>query len=258
MITSFTKNSTKWSLVGLAVILLISGCALTNAKTDVSQKGDNVIEYATQLKFAAVPTSELPAEKPEAGLKELKGTELELQISGKKVLVKLYQGTDSHDVYAFLIDEGQSYSIGLASSYSLLGINELIASDLTGNGQNELLISGDMGAAYVELKVIGYDAETKRWLNLLTMGTPKIVDLDGDGKSDLMAVSAAGSIPSYLLIYQWTQGHFEMADVVKQLGNVYTTLVEQDGSTLIQSGTDDAKKLFRYADGELAEVNTTE
>lgn len=173
-------------------------------------------------------------------------------------MVKLYQGTDSHDVYAFLIDEGQSYSIGLASSYSLLGINELIASDLTGNGQNELLISGDMGAAYVELKVIGYDAETKRWLNLLTMGTPKIVDLDGDGKSDLMAVSAAGSIPSYLLIYQWTQGHFEMADVVKQLGNVYTTLVEQDGSTLIQSGTDDAKKLFRYADGELAEVNTTE
>lgn len=73
MITSFTKNSTKWSLVGLAVILLISGCALTNAKTDVSQKGDNVIEYATQLKFAAVPTSELPAEKPEAGLKRIKG-----------------------------------------------------------------------------------------------------------------------------------------------------------------------------------------
>lgn len=33
MITSFTKNSYKWSLLGLAVILMISGCALTSART---------------------------------------------------------------------------------------------------------------------------------------------------------------------------------------------------------------------------------
>jgi hypothetical protein len=213
------------------------------------------INEEVALQFAAVKPSELPPAKPEEGLEKVKSAEL--QIGGENVLVDFYQGpgkpNEQHDIYAFLNDGGQTYSIGLATSFNLEGINEIIATDVTGDGQNELLISGVLGASYAELKVIGYDAQTKHWLNLLTMGTLEIVDLDGDGKPELVAVSA-GSIPSYVQIYRWNQDYFEMADVAELLGNVYATLVEQEGTTLIQTGTDDAKKLYRYADGKLVEA----
>ncbi|NIK21691.1 M56 family metallopeptidase [Paenibacillus lupini] len=46
MITSFKKHSYKWSLIGLAVILLLGGAALTNASTQ--DKGNQAIEDNNQ------------------------------------------------------------------------------------------------------------------------------------------------------------------------------------------------------------------
>lgn len=54
MITSFTKNSSKWSLLGLAVILLISGCAMTNAKTNIDNN--------PYIDSASVPSFPIPRE----------------------------------------------------------------------------------------------------------------------------------------------------------------------------------------------------
>lgn len=43
MITFFKKNSYKWSIIGITVLILLSGCALTNGKTTGDKKSNNVV-----------------------------------------------------------------------------------------------------------------------------------------------------------------------------------------------------------------------
>ena len=50
-----------------------------------------------------------------------------------------------------------------------------------------------MGAAYAEMKVLGYDTASQGWVNLLTAGSPRLAHLDGDGVEELGAFPAGGA-----------------------------------------------------------------
>ncbi|HHY37448.1 MAG TPA: hypothetical protein GX507_00705 [Clostridia bacterium] len=81
---------------------------------------------------------------------------------------------------------GDRYDLGIAGSYGLDGVS-VVALDENGDGKRELVVTGGMGAAYEERKIFGYDPVKKRWLKLLTMGTPWDDDLAHPAGRPLMA-----------------------------------------------------------------------
>lgn len=160
---------------------------------------------------------------------------------------------------AFLEAGGDVYELGIASSYGLYGVN-VVAMDKNGDGRNELVITGGMGAAYGEVKIIGYDAGEKRWVQLLVTGTSngKGIDLDGDGQKELVVVSG-GSLPGCVWIYRWNRDHFEMADVAKATGNTYAEIHVEGGRAWVEAGEwldgqEAEPHYYQYREGKLLEI----
>ena len=163
---------------------------------------------------------------------------------------------DNGTVYGFLEYEKKIYEIGEVGSYGVEDVDIGLV-DSTDDGVKEMHIEGDMGAAYSELKIIGYDAENDDWLLLLSMGSPRRIDLDENGSQELVVVSQ-GSIPSYVEIYRWNQQHFEGASVTEATDSTYAHLYYQEGAWIIEAGKvegNQAKKprFYRYDEGTLIE-----
>lgn len=219
---------------------------------------------AIKLEFTSVPVEALAPGQPEKGWEERKTVPLD-DVSGQgKAMVRLYMqpGPERErqgEVWAFLEAGGNTYDLGIAGSYGLTGVSVQVA-DKNGDGVKELVVAGGMGAAYGEMKIIGYDAGKKRWVKLLITGTPygKGVDLDGDGREDVVAVSG-GSLPSYVWIYRWNRDHFEMADVAAATGNDYAYLNVEEGQTWLEAGKwvgghPAEPRYYQYRDGQLLEI----
>lgn len=218
---------------------------------------------AIELKFAPEPVEELASGKPEAGWKEAESINLTGRIAEGQVDVRLYVENGKQEnflqgeVRAFLETEGGIFDLGVVSNYGLHSA-DIRARDVNSDGQNELVITGGMGAAYVERKIIGYDSIDKRWVKLLTMGSPDDSDIDSDGQDDVVAVSA-GSLPGYVWIYRWNKDHFEKADVAASTGNTYAYVNRLDSITWIEAGKWVADKpsephYYQYRDGKLIEI----
>ncbi len=170
------------------------------------------------LEFTPEPVEVLERGQPEQGWEKVKSIEVKDVAGRGKVMIHLYmkpgERPDS-EVRALLEDGNILYNLGTAGSY---GLNDLSveAKDMNNDKIKELVVAGSMGAAYGEMKIIGYDPAQKGWVKLLAMGTPNNVDLDGDGKEDLVAVSG-GSLPGYVWIYRWSKDHLELAGVPDNL-----------------------------------------
>lgn len=249
-----------------AVIILfaafITGCTGQEQASEKNEAPPSIAEQKKEevvsLEYSPVPVTEIKEGLPSTNMKKVKT--VDLYVSGRKVVVELYRGPESDDsqlIFAFLQDNGRTFELGLASSYDMEGLDRLESVDVTGDGQHELLISGGVGATYVEMKVFSYDSQSEHWLNILTMGSPKLADIDRDGKNELIAISM-GSLPPYVWIYRWNNNHFEQADVAKELGYVYARLVEENGETIIHSGTNDILSTYRYKDGKLIKISNSE
>ena len=142
------------------------------------------------------------------------------------------QGDYNQDqVRGILVSEKAKYDLGDVGSYGLADV-EVAFWDVTNDSEQELIITGGLGAAYRERKIISYDANEDAWVTLLTMGSPWDGDLDGDGHRDLVAVSN----PGYVWVYRWNGHNFEMADLVAATGNYYAHIVERDNEVWIESG----------------------
>ncbi len=263
-----------WRTLGLAALLCLGGCASANGGESASPSAASPSAVSPSGEAPANPTVGASGSGKSPGktvpldfvpvlvvpLNEVKVSDDALYrridkvtASGRDVEVRLLQDAEApNDIHAYLWDDGHAYDIGLVGSYGMEGVQEPRASDVTGDGAEELLVVGAMGASYEELKVLHYEATSGKWSNVLTMGTPAIVDLDGDGRDDLVAVSA-GSLPSYLQIGRWNEGRFELADAATALGSADVRLVRADGEPRIQSGPEGEPggRLYRYAGGEL-------
>ncbi|MEW8959455.1 MAG: VCBS repeat-containing protein [Moorella sp. (in: firmicutes)] len=270
----------KWLVVVSTVItlsLVLLGCAqrwtndrqldnkdstqVRNDNQKSSDRDNEEISQEIELSYTPEPVTALETGKPEKGWEEQKAVPLD-DVSGQgKALVRLYMrpGPDRErrgEVHAFLEAGGETYDLGIVGSYGLHGVSVQTA-DKNGDGARELVITGGMGAAYGEMKIIGYDAGKKRWVKLLVMGTPYGgtggVDLDGDGREELVAVSG-GSLPGYVWIYRWNGDHFEKADVAGATANLYANIDRLDGTVWIEAGKPNEPHYYQYRNGRLLQI----
>ncbi|MBO8168876.1 MAG: VCBS repeat-containing protein [Thermoanaerobacteraceae bacterium] len=255
------------------IMLLLAGCGrllktsdggrtwtyLEPRRDPAADSGHPTIE----LEFTPEPVEELPTGKPETGWKEAESVNLTEKIGEGQVHVRLYVEAGNSDTFlqgevrAILETDAGTFDLGVVSYYGLHS-TDIRYRDVNGDGRNELVITGGMGAAYGERKIIGYDPAKKRWVKLLTMGTPYDADIDGDGRDDVVAVSG-GSLPGYVWIYRWNKDHFEKADVAASTGNTYAYVNRLDGKVWIEAGKWIAGKpsephYFQYRDGKLVEI----
>ena len=229
----------------------------------VKEKDNNAVTKTIDLNFIPVPKEILNEGLPKEEWiieESIYFGDLSNQIEST---LHLYVNTISSDleagegaIYGFLEHENKLYELGVISNYGIDDVNVNLK-DRTYDGIKEIEIEGWMGATYSELKIVSYNEIIKQWENILTMGTPTIVDLDMDGKEDLIAGSA-GSLPPYIDIYKWNNDHFGKADIVKATESDYSTISQINGTWLIETGLiKDGKsyenKLYKYEEGKLIE-----
>jgi len=169
-----------WRTLGLAALLCLVGCASANGGESASPSdaspsaaspsgeapanptggasgsGENPAK-AVPLDFAPVPVVPLNEAKVSDDVRYRRIDKV--TVAGRDVEVRLLQDAESpNDTHAYLWDDEHAYDIGLVGSYGTEGVQEPRASDVTGDGAEELLIVGAMGASYEELKVLHYEA----------------------------------------------------------------------------------------------------
>jgi hypothetical protein len=180
------------------------------------------------LHYSDVSNEVLKEGYPKENMMFEKSISLEDLYDNDKVVINLYsdkileESVDSNLIYAFLEFKGKMYDIGYVSNYGLEDLT-IEAVDRTDDSINDIEIVGDMGATYIEMKIIKYNNETKKFVNVLTMGTPKTVDLDQDGSDELMGVSV-GSLPGYVDVYRWNENHFEKVEISEATNSTYVNL----------------------------------
>lgn len=234
------------------------------AKEKDNDKDNNFTKKTIDLNFIPVPLETLNEGLPNEEwiiAKSIYFGDLSNQI---KSTFHLYvDNTVSNDlrpgegtIYGFLEHENKFFELGVISNYGIDDVNVNLK-DITNDGIKEIEIEGWMGATYSELKIVSYNENNKKWDNILTMGTPTIVDLDMDGKEELISGSA-GSLPPYINIYKWNNDNFEKADIVEATESDYASLSQVDGTWLIETGLigvgeSSENKLYEYESGKLIE-----
>nr|WP_312576183.1 hypothetical protein [Sedimentibacter sp.] len=268
---------TKIFLIIITIMMILSSCR-NNDKNNVYTNDDEVVNNAEnkvennantdnsgkkviELDFTSVDKEVLIESQPD-----------EMWILGKsfyfgnipnqiesKIHLYVENSNDSYAkpgdgiVYGFLEHDNKMYDLGELSYYGIDSVDVNLI-DRTFDEIKEIEITGEMGAAYRELRIITYDESNKEWLNLLTMGSPKIVDLDEDGQEELIAIST-GSVD----IYKWNNDSFEKSSITKEAENVYASLYLLDNKWVIETGLVEEDKtsnptLYKYENGKLVEM----
>jgi len=236
-------------LISILLTLFTTGC--TTVQTEVASN-----ERIIELEFVPETVVVMETGEPETGWERVRSVSLS-GLGSNGVLVHLYMNTEEtymspNEVWGAVEVQGLMYNLGIIGSYGIDDV-ALEIKDVTGDGRSELLITATAGASYRERRIIGYDQENNSLVMLLTMGTPWEGDLDGDGREDIVAVSA-GSIPQYVWIYRFAQGRFERSDVTLATGNLYAFIDGRDGMFWIESGKPNEPQYFRYESGTLIQL----
>ncbi|WP_313343020.1 hypothetical protein [Sedimentibacter sp.] len=255
----------KVKLIFLTIILMLTACTNNNDDliqndNDVIENGDNTVKNVIDLDFTPVPKTSLKEGLPKEGWingKSIYFGDLPNQIEST---IHLYIDSNENPelrpgegtIYGFLEHDNKIYELGVVSGYGFHDIDVDLA-DRTFDGIKEINIVGDMGATYIEMKIIAYNEDSNEWENLLTMGTPTVADLDRDGQEELIAGSA-GSLPPYADIYKWNNDHFEKVEITEATGNLYAYLDIIDGEWIVITGLQDHEPtMYKYEAGKLTE-----
>ncbi|WP_429086236.1 hypothetical protein [Brassicibacter mesophilus] len=254
----------------LAIIMVLTACSQSdipnnenNKKGQWENQSEKNLDKTIDLVFTPVSAEKIKEGYPKKDWTEEKRIHFE-KLSGQiEATIHLYVDTNTdmgeqngRTIYAFLEHEGSLYEIGNVSNYGIEDVHvELV--DRTFDGIKEIEIVGGMGSTYLEMKIIGYNENSKQWASLLVMGSPQIVDLDEDGQEEIVGIST-GSLPGFVEVYRWDQDHFEKADIADTTDNTYANLYQQEGKWIIESGKwengkIEDRKFYRYTSGRLIE-----
>ena len=258
------------AIVLVLLMILAAGCAQANKSGQGSQSAPDATQSTEITNLCYMPVSTKLLEEGQPGENLIIGKSMNLDEVPKQIGAAIYlyvekglggMGPNTGAAYGFLAYEGKLYELGEVSNYGLEDV-KVEVSDKTFDGIKEVVITGPKGAAYEEMNVISYNVSTKEWTNILTMGSPLVVDLDNDGAEELVAVST-GSLPSFVDIYRWNQDHFEGASVTGAIGSDYAQVNNQNGQWVIESGRIENGKVempqyYRYEDGKLTGIGAAQ
>lgn len=125
------------------------------------------------------------------------------------------------------------------------------------NGKQEYQVIGGIGTPFTEWTTLGYDKDNGRLISIPTIGRPQIVDLDHDGKYELVAVFDGTHLnPPNVYILRGNNGNFEIADIIKVTGSQYAKLYENENKTvLIEAGkNNDESHFYSYKDVKFLKI----
>lgn len=233
-------------------------------KEDVKKEDRDEKDRKTNKFFKAQPVVELKKGEPAEGWVLSQDLTVKGVGDREQITIKLYVKPDisasssktaTGEVMAFLNDGKDLYEIGIISQYGLIG-TQVESQDVNNDRIGEIVIKGQMGSSSVMFRVIGLESASGKWVQLLDTDYTEIMDLDLDGRNELVTTSV-GSLPSYVWIYRWNQDHFEKMDVAEATGNEYARILNGGtGIIRIESGVKDRKHFYVYKDGELIEEQT--
>lgn len=217
------------------------------------------VKESIELKFTPVPKQKMKIGQSIDNIIKIENIEV------NEILSKIYFYTDTNrgkgnneEIFASLEYKGKLYDIGLVSSYGIDSI-EIETRDRNFDNKEEIEIIGKLGASYTEMKIISYNEKDQQWENILTMGSPKIVDLNEDSREELVAVSM-GSNPSYVDIYLWNEDHFKKISVAEVTQSDYARLYEDEEGWIIEAKKIESEKptvtkFYKYKEEKLIQLN---
>ncbi len=234
-------------------------------KDDNKKEDDNKKVVIKSKFFKAEPTVGLKKATPPEGWSLSEDVVVKDAGNREQIIIKLYLniGTTptssskplTGEVLAFLEDGKDLYEIGNISNYGIIK-TEIISQDLNKDGINEIVIKGQLGASSSLFKVIGLEATSGKWVQLLDTNHTEVIDLDADGYMELVTTSV-GSLPPFVFIYMWYGDHYEKLDVAEATGNEYANLINRGtGNIVFESGNKNSKHFYSYKNGELIEEQT--
>ena len=255
-----------FGFLGKSLVYPDDSQVISDFNTYLDEKAKEKENFAAKktidLTFAPVPREALKEGIPDEGWTKAKSIyfgNLENQVEST---LHLYIDNEGNAdlrpgegiIYGFIEHSGRFFEIGIVSYYGIDNVDVNLA-DRNYDGIKEIEIVGDMGATYIEMKIISYNESNRQWENLLTMGSPEIIDLDNDGRDELIAVSA-GSLPTFVDIYKWNNDGFEKADISEATESDFASLYISKDEWIIETGIIvDGKAprtaLYKYKDGKL-------
>jgi hypothetical protein len=260
MIRALKKNSHKCYLLGLAVILLISGCGLTNDMIDNNPKQTNTASTQTdrtetekqdviELSFELIETSE-----PQPGTPGEDWIVTKEQTIGDTAIILYKDGSGSAFDTAYARYAGNSYMLSSVYNPETVRIQPLECEF----GGIQLI--GGVGSDQTAWDILGVNKEGK-FVMFTMIGRPELADLDGDGTQQLVAAFEGAHLDfPNVEIVRVKDGHLESAKVINGPGGMddpqYAHLLNDNGSYLIEIGKvreDGLGRQYRYGNGRLVQ-----
>ncbi len=231
----------------LIILLLLIGC--NSAEIPEAPEEESSSEKEIALSFEPQPIAELDYIDYNENWQIIEEKTLQ-DVSGIKEIT-LYNFKQDDELRIILKDSKGYVDLDMMLEHETEEVT-ILASDVNNQADKELVVMVTRGAAYQETKI--YDFAVSGWRNILSADNIIIVDMDNDGRPDLASTSM-GSLPPYVLLYQWDGGQFLMADVTEDIGCQYTALsLTEEGQNIIQAGASDKYKLYEYYNGRLHEL----
>lgn len=169
-------------------------------------------------------------------------------VSGVERVLLLFYEINDGQIKLILQDKDKFYDLGLEAKPE---DTEAIVKDINDDGVNELIVSANLGATVKAVKIISFSNE--KWVYLLNGENLIVIDLDVDGKSEIVETSM-GSLPGYANIYRWNGSQYEKSDLLKDSGSASVAFMLKENKPVFELMKDNKAELFRYQKGKLEAV----
>jgi hypothetical protein len=212
-----------------------------------------------QLNFHPIHIKEIKQGTPKKGWIQVKTIEIG-KLDAGRVLVHFYVESDNENsVYAFVEHVGKLYELGdVAYSYGLDDVLVQRVNQSFNDGEKNINIIAGLGTAFTYWDILAFDQKNGRWLTFEVMGRPEMVDLDHDGRKELVAIFEGAHL-NYpdVAIARLNKGMLELSEIAEQIGKSdkqYVRITKEDGSFVFETGKvneDQPQHYFRYENGQL-------
>lgn len=133
---------------------------------------------------------------------------------GIKITVYAKKG-DTDFLHAALTAKDGVYDLGEVAGYVYDKPEDVSVKDVVIFQRQLIQLTGTVGASATQTRYIAIEDGVPKPALLIDTGRVRHLDLDGDGKEEIVATSGT---PMKTYVYRWNEGHTEMCDLNEALG----------------------------------------